>query len=353
MNDKIIRVIQPIIALLCVVSFERFAVASDWENVHFANYVEIEDLPRLKKLGVNVVLMEFEKGKKNWRRNYEAIAEHDLKVVPVLWGDEQSVWKWNKSESEWELDPAKYGKNTGAKFIRFLQENEAFRKHTFAIYSFHEPWYMSDNGRREGCVEPKKQRKFWRQIRQLFGGELKVYGEEVSWVPECKNGCVDYDYVTLYSFAESKNGQRIYRPGGRRLVGKLGVDGGHGPPTNDRAAAKRLERQQIQLMYEAIQAAPAAPDQTRTKLIALMGTFAHDEEPELWNRMPSANEMREWVQDIVAPEKQRLAGLGWYCFRNPTSYYKQYLHNEPIDEDGQDRSQALADAIERVSKDEP
>ncbi len=323
------------------------ALATDWENVHTANYVDIEDLPTVKQLGVNVVLMELEKAGNDWRDKYQAVVENNLKVIPILWGKNQSIWKWNRSASEWELDPSKY-KHAGAKFINFLKQNDLFREHTFAIYSFHEPWYIPDTGKRKGCVEPERQRKFWEQIKQLFDAQVKVYGEEVTWTPQCKNGCVDYDYVTLYSFAKDSSGKSIYRPGGRHLVGKTGIDGSQAPPQPGREQAIKQEREQIARMHQAIQDAPAAPDGTRTKLIALMGTFAHDEERDLWNRMPSASEMRQWARDIVLPEKPRLAGMGWYCFRNPTDYYKSVLYNSRQDQKNEDRWNAIAEITQMV-----
>ena len=111
---------------------------SDWEGVHLANYVDAADLPQLKKLGINTVLMEFDRTPKDWQDKYEAIVDNGLRVVPVLWGKHQSVWKWNRSNQEWETDASKYPRSTGAIFLDFLQRNDAFKQHTFAIYSFHE-----------------------------------------------------------------------------------------------------------------------------------------------------------------------------------------------------------------------
>lgn len=74
-----------------------------------------------------------------------------------------------------------------------------------------------------------------------------------------------------------------------------------------------------------------------------MGTFAHDEEPDLWNRMPTTKEMRDWISDIVVPERQRLAGVGWYAFRNPTDYDTSYLHKDRQDKHGKDRWQTIGD----------
>lgn len=326
--------------------------SGDWEGVYLANYVEIEDLPVLKKLGINTVLMEFDKNPNSWTRAYDAIVTNDLHVVPVLWGKHQSIWNWNKPASEWELDEAKYPKSPGAKFISFLKENEQYRAATFAVYSFHEPWYIPDGEtgkkrKRKGTVTPEKQKKFWSQIRSIFQGHVKVYGEEVTWVPECKNGCVDYDYVTLYSFAKC-GGKTAFRPGGRFQVGETGLDGSQAPCQLSREQAKQQEREQIALMHRLIQAAPKAADGTRTKLIALMGTFAHDEEPDLWNRMPTAAEMVEWPQDVVQPNRQRLAGMGWYAFRNPTDYYKQVLHSSRRDPNGKDRWQSIRDVFEKL-----
>ena len=313
-----------------------FAQSGDWEQVHQANYVEIDDLERLERLGINTVLVELEKRPESWPKVFDAVAKHNMRLVPVLWGKHQSIWKWNKREAEWELDLNRYPKSTGAKFLDLLRTQPKYLRHTFAIYSFHEPWYLPDTGKRKGTVQPDRQRKFWQQIRKMFDGKLKVYGEEVSWVPECKNGCVDYDYVTLYSFARS--GDRFgYSPGGRFLVGKSGIDGSQADFQLDPQAAIEQEVDQIKLMHDAIQAAPAAPDGSRTKLIALIGTFAHDEEPEKWNRMPSANEMQQWANEVVRPNRSRLAGLGWYAFRNPTDYYKHVLVNSRFDEANQDR----------------
>ena len=52
----------------------------------------------------------------------------------------------------------------------------------------------------------------------------------------------------------------------------------------------------------------------------------------------------------MLPERQRLAGIGWYAFRNPTDYYTSYLHKDRKDKNGHDRWLVIGEISKTLQK---
>jgi hypothetical protein len=308
--------------------------------VHFA---QPEDFGELRSRGVRQVLLNVTLNPEAWEACYAGAVKHDLSLIPVLWGPQQTAWKWNEGNAEWELSAEKYPASTGARFLEFLRKNARYLAHTFAVYSFHEPM----NPENEVLVNPDKQKKFWQQIHaeEFPGGSLKVYGEDVTWHEECKNGCVDYDSITLYHFARSGK-HDIYRPVHIEKHGPVGIRTWADPPTPDRTNAIENGKRVIDVYRDAVLRAPTSSGNSRTEYVVLIQTFAMPGHKDLCNRMPSAGEMRQWAAEIVDSRRDKIAGMAWYCYRRAAGHYTHWLRKDRYDQQGQDRWRAIREVGE-------
>jgi len=59
------------------------------------------------------------------------------------------------------------------------------------------------------------------------------------------------------------------------------------------------------------------------------------------NRMPLAEEMEEFASVFLDKRKDRLKGLGWYCYRQAADNYLAWLHKDRFDESNADRWEVL------------
>ena len=332
------QVILPVLAFVTVSC--SAAGANDWEDLYMAHFAGVTDIPGLKARGINVVLQNVTHDPANWRALYDAAVKQKIRLIPILWGVDQAAWQWDAKQREWELDIGKYPDGVGPKFLQFLRSDARYLAATFALYSFHEPHNPETS---EGMVDAERLRKFWRQIHEeLFpGNRLKIYGESVAWHRDCRNGCVDYDALSLYPFATVK-GESRYRP--LHWAGGKGIGGMQiwpGPPTADRERAMENGRSVIDRFHQSISTAPAAPDGSRTKIIVLIQTYAIDGRADLWNRMPTAQEMVDWGGRVAGERKRKLAGMSWYCYRKAAAFYSRCLADERRDETGRDRLEAV------------
>ncbi len=311
---------------------------SEWENIHLVEGADIKDLPLLKELGARQILQDITLNPIYWAGYYKAIIENNLQLIPVIWKNHQTAWQWNDENSEWELDFKTYPNSIGARFINFLKDNPVYLQHTFAIYSFHEPL----NYENKAMVSPFKQKKFWKQIHEeLFpGNSLKIYGESISWSDNCKNGCVDYDGVGYYYFSRSDKGPDYMYPVYKRK-NNYGLYFYTHLKTKNREEAIQLAMDRIDLFYETVQEAPPAPDGSRTKHIPLIQAFSIQTNHKIWNRMPAKDEMNDWALKVIGAQKNKVAGLGWYCFRPASKNYTQWLEKDRYDIYSEDRWQSI------------
>jgi len=315
--------------------------AISWEAAYGVQYPYIEDYSELASRGINLVVNNVHTDPQEWERYYQAVIAHNLMIIPVLWDIEQTAWKWNAENSEWELDINKYPTSTGAQFLQFLRDNPIYLSHTFAVYSFHEPYNPESNAQ----VSSSQMKKFWQQIHdeEFSAVNLKIYGESISWKRECANGCVDYDALGLYNFAYCGLGGRYqYRPY-NITSDPDGLSIWFGPCTTDKKAVIAADKRAIDAYYEFIQSTPPAPDGSRTQLFALIQTFAKDNpSADIVNRMPDAWELYEWGTQIVNAKKDKLAGMQWYVFRFG-ELYDFKLGDNRYDTECADRWKAIKD----------
>src|SRR5262245_9252576 len=147
------------------------AQGGDWQGVYAVSAIDParleQEFTQLSSLGVNMVIQNVSLDEDNsdprspgWKQYYAAAIRHDIRLIAVLWdpSKDQSVWNWNAANGEFELDASRYPNSPGARFLRFLRKDPANLSHTFAIYSFHEP-FNPDNGRAQRTVA--QQRKLW------------------------------------------------------------------------------------------------------------------------------------------------------------------------------------------------
>lgn len=267
--------------------------------IHMMNYVTEDDFALMNKMHINTVLVELKNDAESWRTTYDAAIKHDLAIVPLIWGHDQSIWEWNELAKEWELDDRKYPMSVGARFLRFLRENPRYFQQTLAIYSFHEPLAQPEK------TGPQRLKKFYQQIHEeIFTGQnVQVYGEDMTFVwpqaDECLTGVLDYEIHTVYPFVNSPRGR--YRP--------FLPEGHYGEPTSDLHKVLDLQRQTIELQLKRIQEAKAAANGRKPRLILILQTFVDADQEDLWNRMPDAEEMETVASYLLEHFRERIAGI--------------------------------------------
>ncbi|MCS6775232.1 MAG: hypothetical protein RMJ43_03620 [Chloroherpetonaceae bacterium] len=305
---------------------------------YMMNYVTRDDFPLMKEMNVNTVLVELDKNGRNWRATYEAAIRHDLLIVPLIWGQDQSIWRWNAPAKEWELSDKRYPRSIGARFIRFLLDNPRYRDQTFAIYSFHEPLAQPER------TGPSRLKKFYQQIHEevFKGQDIRVYGEDMTFVwprgRECLTGVLDYEIHDCYPFANPDRGRyRLFLPQGH-----------YGGATSDLEKVLDLQRQTIELQLKNISNARPAKNGRRPRLILILQAFVDPTEKGLWDRMPDAEEMRTVADYMLDKLGDRLAGIAWYSFRQAATHYTQWLHKDRYDEHHRDRWQVVAEIGKRL-----
>jgi len=97
-----------------------------WEDVYMVSFANAKDFPDLKARGINVVLLNVSHDPVTWDKCYGAAVTNNLRLIPILWGTEQTAWQWNPGNAEWELDRRKYPDSIGAKSLDFLRGNPRY-----------------------------------------------------------------------------------------------------------------------------------------------------------------------------------------------------------------------------------
>jgi hypothetical protein len=143
---------------------------------------------------------------------------------------------------------------------------------------------------------------------------------------------LDYETHNVYPFVSTPEGR--YRP--------FNVIGNHyDPPTDDRMATIQAELACLDERIHRYASAPLGRTGRRPEPIVLIQTFVDGEYTDLWNRMPLAEEMEEFASVFLDKRKDRLKGLGWYCYRQAADNYLTWLHKDRFDESNADRWEAL------------
>ena len=306
----------------------------DQAMIHLVGYPLVEDFAELSRRGINTVLIELDSNGANWRTTYEAAVRYGLRLIPLIWDQDanQSIWRWDETREEWQLDRQRYPDSIGAAFLGFLKDHPQYLAQTFAIYSFHEPLWEPE---KTGCSRLKT---FYRQITEnIFpGGKVRVYGEDITmgWEKsdECLTGVVDYENHLVYPFVNTPNGR--YRP--FNVVGNY-----YDPPTNDRRATIRAEIACLDERLRRYASSPPAATGRRPQVIVLFQTFVDREYNDLWNRMPLASEMEAFASAFLDQRKKQLKGVGWYSYRQAADNYLAWLYKDRFDELNVDRWEVL------------
>ncbi len=320
---------------------ENAAQAVSPKPVYMANYVSVEDFPILASYGINTLLVDLEADGSDWEVTYDAAIQTNLRLIPLIWGNDQSIWAWNIAAQEWELNQSRYPYSTGAQFLGFLRHRPDYLAQTFAIYGFHEPLNSE-----LGFVSCQQMAKFYQQITQEEFPEknLFVYSEDLvlGWPDSenCRSGIQDYEVHTLYPFCNSPRGK--YRPFDVQ-------QNWHYDPTDDLDFTLQAELAHLDERLRVLAEAAAAPNTGRKpKVIVLIQTFAAQvDDPELWNRMPSAAEMRWFAEFFMSHRGDQIAGLAWYPFELVADNYTQALQTNRYDLTGADRWAVLGEIGQR------
>jgi hypothetical protein len=318
---------------------------SDWRGVYgawgiFAGRLASE-MATLNSLGINTVVQNIGLDQSNpdpdfpgWQQFYDAAVQNGINLIPILWDGSKNQTVWNWTGSEFKLDINKYPTDPGAQFLAFLQANPDFKAHTFAVYSFHEP-FNPENGNAQRSV--LQNQTLWSQFHAMFGDSLPLYGESITHVDGCENGCADYAGLGVYSFA-SCSGTPLYTAVDV-VPAADGVDFSTELCVTSAAEVIQRATAMLDAMYNRSHDAPPASDGTFTKFLPLIQTFVAPV-PEV-SRMPSAAEMQQWVEQIVMPRKDKVIGVTWYCWDRASSTYTTSLEYSQFDPTGADRWQAV------------
>jgi len=313
-------------------------VTGSKDLVHMVNYAQVEDFELLARLGVNTVLMELKANGTDWDGTYAAAIRHGLRLIPLIWDSDadQSIWRWDTGRSEWQLDLERYPRSVGAAFLRFLRDRPEYFAQTFAIYSFHEPLWRPE------LTGPARMKVFYRQITEdIFpGGSVRVYGEDITmgWPQsdECLTGVLDYETHNVYPFVDTAHGR--YRAFDV-------ICNCYGAPTNDREATLQAELTCLDERLRRYVGANAAATGRRPLPIVLIQTFTDGDYNDLWNRMPTAEEMEVFASVFLDRRRHQLKGLGWYPYRLVSDNYRACLYKDRFDATGADRW----DVLRRIS----
>ncbi len=309
--------------------------------LYMTNYASVEDFPTLAGYGINTLLIDLEADGSDWVTTYETAIQHNLRLIPLIWGIDQTIWVWNQSAQEWELNQNRYPNSTGAQFLAFLKANPRYLAQTFAIYGFHEPLNSE-----VGFVSCSQMAKFYQQITQeeFPNEQLFVYSEDLvlGWPDSenCRSGIQDYEVHTLYPFCTSTRGK--YRP--------FNVEENwYYDPTNDLDFTLQAELAHLDERLRVLaEAAPAPGTGRRPKVVVLIQTFsAQVDEPELWNRMPSAEEMHQFAEYVLSQRGDRIGGLAWYPFELVATNYTAALKTHRYDPSGADRWAVMGEIGQR------
>jgi len=304
------------------------------EIIHMVNYVEIENFDLLAKLGINTVLIELEPNGEDWQLTYEAAIKHDLKIIPIIWDQdaEQSIWQWDEARNKWQLDREHYPESVGSLFLGFLKDNPMYLEQTFAIYSFHEPlWNPEKTG-------PERLKIFYRQITEeiFYDKNIRVYGEDITmgWEKsdECLTGVLDYESHNIYPFIDTSEG--IYRPFDV-------ANNYYSTPTNDLALTLQAEIACLDERINRYKSSPPAHTGRRPEPIILIQCFVDSEYTDLWNRMPSAEEMEVFATTFIEKHSDQIKGIGWYPYRKVADNYTACLYTDRYDKSNSDRLEAI------------
>src|SRR4029453_4476400 len=239
-----------------------------------------QEFTKLSSLGVNLVVQNVMLQEDNsdpnypgWKQYYAAAVRHDIRLIPVLWDPRksQTVWDWNAAKREFELDVRRYPNSPAARFLQFLRKDPAYLRHTFAVFSFHEP-FNPENGQAQRTVE--QQRKLWRQIHQeeFPNGGLQLYGESITHVNGCENGCVDYAANSLFSFSYCSGAPRY---SALTLVtnAATGIGIGYDRCIASKEGAIQRGKEQLDFFRKRSRSAPPAPDGTYTRFLILVQSY--------------------------------------------------------------------------------
>ena len=305
---------------------------SDWAGVYGAWSLdegnEDAEMAQLESLGINLVIANVGLDETNldpnfpgWTQYYDSAIAHHINLIPILWDPSKNQTVWNWTGSEFKVDPAKYPTDPGAHFFAWLHQDPERLSHTFAVYSFHEP-FNSQNGQAQRTVFQNQ--TLWTQVHALFP-DVKLYGESITHVDGCENGCTDYAGLGVYSFSLCA-GKPAYSAVDV-VPAPQGVDFSTELCVTSEAEVIQRAKAMLDAMYTRSHDATPAPDGTFSKFLPLIQTFVAPL-PEV-SRMPTAQEMTDWANEIVLPRQDRELGMAWYCWSKAASEYTTSLEYHP------------------------
>jgi len=244
-------------------------------------YVPIDELEIVKRLGAEVVLMEFQHDgpPESWLAYLDEAQAQGIQVIAWLWPE---GWSWDGAE--WQID------DQAKLFIQTVSGHPAL----FAIYSLHEPYWMGCFGCGYTTAE---QQALYSAIKAITNVPIYSevdsmafwieYGEETAFFAD---GVCDYCATWYYPFK----------------VGGV------------------YERDQVitQLAADLEVARERAPN---SKIVWIMQSFEQTYAP-YYLRMPNADEMRDLASIVYSTD---VDGALWYPWYWDNDLYSDFLSNHP------------------------
>lgn len=242
-------------------------------------FVDVADLPKIKSLGMNVVMQDFPRdgSPADWLAYLDAAHEQELQVIAWFWPES---WTWNGSE--WIID------RQAKQFIETVAAHPAL----FAVYGLHEPYWNNC----EGCgYTTAQQQALYQAIKRIADvpiySDLDAIASYSARGPDTAfaDGVCDYCGVWYYPFRSDGRYER------EKLIAQLQAD-----------LAVLKER---------------APN---SRLVWIMQSFAQG--APYFLRMPTADEMRDLAAIVYAED---IAGAFWYPWSFDSSEYRSFLSKNP------------------------
>lgn len=257
-----------------------------WDDAELPFYgmefVPIEDLDKMQRLGINMVLnnFDYDATPDDWIDYLEAAERYNIRVVAQLWPE---GWKFSEETQAWDID------SQARLFLTTIEDHPAL----FAVYLLHEPYWRDC----EGCgYTTAEQQALYQAVKAI--ADIPLYSEVDSmafWTEQGEEtafaaGICDYCQTSYYPFRSNGDYER------EELIERITAD-------------MKVARER-------------APD---ARIVWTMQGFAQG--APYFLRMPTADEMRDLAELVYSYD---IAGAWWYPWEFNDLYSETLSDNQEL-----------------------
>jgi len=231
-------------------------------------FASITDFPKFKDWGINLVETTLSlTDQSNWKSVYDAAVANNIKLIPLLWVNPDTVWTQNFE--------------AGRPFLTFLKNNPQYLNATYALHMTHEPFGVPGQ-------TPETLKQLNAKIKGIIPS-IKIYCE----------GCITGD----------ANFNRTW----------MGVaDAGHQGVYPFSSAGNNWERERnmLEVIRQSIEEI-----NPNFEVVIYAQTFKTSGGG--WNKMPNADEMRQLTQLVFESslmKNNHIVGFAWYTWEQGGPY---------------------------------